>query len=246
VPPPSPHAERGRRATPSDGEHALLDELDVAVVVSRQAPWQLAPFHAAVEADVGEEWRGGVYLVDDGSPQRTARAAREALGAHHRLARRTILTLPRRLGPTGALDLALAEGTGEYAALLDVATRPAPGTLGTLLDELHEHPRALWAAAPTPGCAVVRRQAFLTLGGFDPALRDGEALRDAAARARAAGHELLTVADARARRDGASVPPRHGPRLRRPAPSGRRPWSGVALAAWLPRARRAAVRVDLP
>jgi GT2 family glycosyltransferase len=185
-------------------------------------------------------------VVEDAAPVRTAEAARAALAAHHALARRTVLTLRRRLGPTGAFDLAVAEGTGEYVALVDVATRPAPGTLGTLLDELHEHPEALWAAAPAPGCAVVRRGPFLELGGFDPGLRDGEALRDVAARARAAGWKLLTVPDARVRREAPAAPAPRPPLRRRAAGPSRRPWSGAALAAWLPRVRRTAQRADLP
>ncbi|HEU4974448.1 MAG TPA: hypothetical protein VFT50_05120 [Baekduia sp.] len=242
IPPSHPVARP--RAARHEGEHAVLDDLDVVVVAGPGAPWQLAALHAAVEADLGAGWRGGVYVVQDGVGERPARDARRALAAHHPLARRTLLALPRRLGATAAMDLGLDEATGEWAALLDVATRPGLGTLGTLLDELHEHPGALWAAAPVPGCAVVRRRAFLEIGAFDPALRDGQAVRDAAARAGTAGWELRTAADARARRELAGGAQRTA-RLRRPPGPTRRPWSRAALEAWLPRARRAAVRVDL-
>jgi len=238
--PPPRHAAR----RPSGGrvaENDLLHDLDVAVVVARHAPWQVTALQAAVAADLGPDWRGGALVVDDAAPGPTARAARDALADHHARARRTVLTLPRPLGRAGAADLALAELTGEYVALLDVTTRPAPGTLRTLALALDRTPDALWAAPPVPGLAVVRRAVFLGLGAFDPALRGDAAVADAGRRAEAAGWRRLRIDEARAHHDGRAGA---GPRIRRPAP--RRAWSGDALAAWLPRARLAAMRVDLP
>jgi hypothetical protein len=155
-----------------------------------------------------------------------------------------VLTLPRRTGTAGSADLALAEATGEYVGLLDGGTRPGPGALATLTATLDASDDALWAATTAPGLAVLRRAAFLELGGFDPARRGADAVADAARRARAGGWSLLTVAGAPAHRDAAPVrPPRR--HLTRHAPAARA-WDGPALADWLSRARRAAVRVDLP
>jgi GT2 family glycosyltransferase len=251
-----PHLEGGLRSSRRAGAaHDLLDLLDVAVVVSRQAPWQLAALHAALAADLSAEWCGGALVVDDGAPAATARAARAALADHHLRARRTILTLPRHLGTAAAADLAMDEATGVHVALIDAATRPAPGTLRALTRALEDDHDALWAAPRIAGLAVFRRTGFLDLGGFDPDLRGAAAVADLARRARIEGWRLLTVPEAGAHRDGGAD---HGAprRFRRrggvgsgPAgaatPPHRRPWSGSALALWLPRARRAVVREDL-
>jgi GT2 family glycosyltransferase len=155
------------------------------------------------------------------------------------------------MGTAAAADVVLAEATGEYAVLLDAATRTAPGTLKRLTEALERHHDALWAAPRTPGLAVLRRRAFLALGGFDPDLRGAEAVGDLAHRASAAGWRLVTVGDAAAHRDGRPGPTpwrpalaagRRAARAHRPPP---RPWSGEALARWLPRVRRTVRREDL-
>jgi hypothetical protein len=226
--------------------HDLLDELDVAIVVTRQEPWQLAALQAALAADLSAGWHGGALVFVDAAPPQTARAARATLGDHHRLARRTVLTAPRRIGTGAAANLALDEATGEYVALVDAATRPAPGTLKALTTVLERDHDALWAAPVTPGVAVLRRRGFLDLGGFDPALRGGDALRDLARRASIEGWNLLTVTNAPAHRDAPSRIGRATRRVRRGTRSElRRPWSGNALALWLPRARLAIRRDDL-
>jgi glycosyltransferase involved in cell wall biosynthesis len=246
MPPPSspPDLHRISSSRRAGAAHDLLDAVDVAIVVSRQAPWQLATLQAALSADLSRQWCGGVVVVDDGAPPAGARAARATLAEHHPLARRTVLTLPRRLGTAAAANLALAEATGEYVALVDVATRPSPGTLRRLTVALEADHDALWAATTTPGFAVLRRVGFLDLGGFDPALRGGAAVRDLARRATIDGRRLLTVAHAHAHRDG---PP--GGARRRGRPQGRapqrRPWSAGALAVWLPRVRLGVRRDDL-
>ena len=241
-----PELDRARPSRRAGAVHDLLDAIDVAVVVSRQAPWQLAALQAALAADLSRGWSGGVLVVDDGAAATTARAARAALADHHPTARRTVLTLPRRLGTAAAADLALDEATGPHVALLDAATRPAPGALRRLTEALEADHHALWAATTTPGLAVLRRRGFLDLGGFDPGLRGGDAVGDLARRATIEGWRLLTVTDAHAQRDGR---PGGGAarRLRRKpaAAPHRRPWSGNALALWLPRARRGVRREDL-
>jgi hypothetical protein len=247
--PPTPPEHELTRPAPSrraGAIHDLLDEVDVAVLVSRQAPWQLAALQAALAADLSAGWCGGALVFVDGAAQATGHAAARTLGDHHALARRTILTAPRRLGRSAAADLVMDEATGEYVALLDAATRPAPGTLRRLTLALERDHDALWAAPATPGVAVLRRRGFLDLGGFDPELRGGAAVADLARRATVDGWRLLAVADAAAHRDagaaGATRRPRFTPGPRGPA---RRPWSGEALHRWLPRARRAVRRQDL-
>jgi GT2 family glycosyltransferase len=242
--PPSSHPELDR-TTPSrraGAAHDLLDTVDVAIVVSRQAPWQLAALQAALAADLSRQWCGGALVVDDGAPPSSARAARTTLADHHPLARRTILTLPRRLGTAAAANLALAEATGEYVALLDAATRPSTGALRQLTMALEGDHDALWATTTTPGFAVLRRVGFLDLGGFDPELRGGAAVRELARRATIDGWHLLTVANARAHHDGG---PSRRPRRRSRPTVQRRPWSAGALALWLPRTRLGIRRDDL-
>jgi hypothetical protein len=247
TPPPQPGAPGAAPSRRAGAVHDLLDEVDVAIVVSRQEPWQLAALQAALAADLSRGWSGGVLVLLDGAAPATVRAARATLGDHHALARRTVLTAPRRLGTAAAADLLLDEATGEYVALLDAATRPAPGTLRRLTLALEDDHDALWAAPAAPGVAVLRRRAALDLGGFDPTLRGSAAVADLARRAAVDGRRLLTVAGAATHRD---LPPGTGP-ARRPrfAPARRtaqrRPWSGDALARWLPRARRAIRRDDL-
>lgn len=242
----TPHLEGLRSSRRAGADHDLLDLLDVAVVVSRQAPWQLAALHAALAADLSREWSGGVLVVDDAAAAATMRAARATLADHHLRARRTVLTLPRRLGTAAAADLAMDEATGVHVALIDAATRPDPGTLRALTEALEADHDALWAAPPTAGLAVFRRRGFLDLGGFDPELRGGAAVADLARRATIEGWRLLTVLDAGAHRDGRTD---HGAsrrfRPRGAAAPHQRPWSGNALALWLPRVRRSVVREDL-
>jgi hypothetical protein len=235
---PDPRALAGTPAR-AEAPGTTTDELDVVVAVRSESPWLLAAQRAALDAALGPQWTGGALVVDDAARPATARAAQQSLAAHHPRARRTILRLPRRAGLAAAATLALAEATGEYVALLDGRTRPEPHALEALVAALDETPDALWAAPPSPGAVLVRREASLAIGAFDPELRPGAAARDAAARAVAAGWRLLVV-------DGARV--RHEPAPRRaslPRPAPARPWSAAALEAWLPRARLRAVRIDL-
>jgi GT2 family glycosyltransferase len=222
-----------------------LDELDVVVPVHREPAWLLASQQAALAAALGDDWRGAAFVVEDGARPVTSRAARRALGAHHAAAHRTVLRTPRRVGLAGACDLAMAEGTGEYAALLDPRVRPDPGALRwlvTVLDD--EEPEAIWAAPPMAGGVVVRRAAIIDLGGFDPRLPAAAAVADAVRRAAAAGWYTIVVGEARFRR--VELPPARAPRRsgRAPGPAG--DWSAGMLDAWLRRHRLATERFDLP
>jgi GT2 family glycosyltransferase len=238
---PMPTARTARAAPP----RTALDELDVVVVVHREPAWLLAAQQAALATALGPQWRGGAIVVEDGAHPVTSRAARQALAAHHPLARRTILRTGRRLGLAGATDLALGEGTGEYAALLDPRVRPEPGSLRRLLTILEdEEPEAIWAAPPLAGAVVARRAELVDLGGFDPRLAPGAAVADAVRRAAASGWYTLVIGEARFRR--VELPParalRRRPRLGTPQAD----WSAAALAGWLRHHRLAAERFDLP
>src|SRR5690348_4322478 len=117
APPPSPFSPPPRTQAMAASRrpgaaHDLLDELDVAVIVARQEPWQLAALQAALAVDLSRGWCGGALVFVDGASPATARAARATLADHHALARRTILTAPRRLGTAAGANLALAEATG--------------------------------------------------------------------------------------------------------------------------------------
>jgi GT2 family glycosyltransferase len=247
MPPPHRTSTSATAAAPPTRLADLLDELDVAILLGNQAPWQLAALQAALAADLGPRWRGGALVVDDAAGPATARAAEEALASHHPLARRTVLRLHHRRGTAAAVNLALDELTAEYVALAQAGTRPEPGSLGMLVETLDEDPAALWAAPPVAGLAVVRRAAVLEIGGFDPTLRGHDAVADCAARATAAGRRTLVLPEATVHRDPGGVAANahrmRGSLARRRA--ARRPWSAAALATWLPQARLSAERVDL-
>jgi hypothetical protein len=217
----------------------------VVVRLHREPAWLLAAQQTALAPALGADWRGAVFVVDDAARPATARAAREALAGRHLHAHRTILATHRRLGVAGACNLALAEGTGEYAAVLDPRVRPDPAALRwlvTVLDD--EEPEAIWAAPPGPGAVVIRRSSFIDLGGFDPRLRPAAAVADAVRRAACAGWYTLVVGEARFRR--VELPPARKRRMAaRPARAGGA-WSAEALAVWLRRERLAATRFDLP
>jgi GT2 family glycosyltransferase len=114
------------------------------------------------------------------------------------------------------MNLAIAECTGRYVALLNSDGRPEPGMLRTLAASLDAEPGAIWAAPAVHGpgerseppgppfdedalagtALLIRREAFVELGGFDPLYWFYNEDYDASRRARAAGHRLLRVPDA--------------------------------------------------
>ncbi|MBI5106686.1 MAG: glycosyltransferase [Solirubrobacterales bacterium] len=217
-----------------------LHDLDVVLPVRREAPWLLATHAAALATALPRRWHGGAIVVCDGARPATARAAHDALAAHHAVAHRTLLRVPRGIGAAGAADLGLAEATGELVALFDARTRPEPHALELLVTALDADEGTLWAAPPAPGAAVVRREAFLALGAFDPRLPARDAIRDAADRARREGWRLAVVPEAAFRVTAGAR--RAGPRFAR-RPPGR--WDGASLERWLLAHRRHAVREDV-
>ncbi len=193
-----------------------LDDVDVCFLAWREAPRMLERHHAAVAAATGPQWRGSAVLAENAAPRGTSVAARAALVRHYPHARRVVLRSPRNLGYGRAMNLALAECTGRYAALLNSDGRPEPGMLATLAEALDADPGALWAAPAVHGpgerceppgppfaedeiagtALLIRRAEFLALGGFDPVYWFYNEDYDASRRVRAAGHRLLRVPDA--------------------------------------------------
>jgi hypothetical protein len=193
-----------------------LEHVDVVFLAWREAPGMLERHHAAVAAALPPGWRGTAVLVENAAPPRTALAARAALARHHPGARRVVLRLARNAGFGRAMDLALDACPGRYALLVNSDGRPEPGMVERLTAALDAHPRAIWAApavhgpgepghppgpphleAELPGMALlIRREAFLFLGGFDPLFFFYNEDFDASERIRAAGGELLRVPDA--------------------------------------------------
>ena len=191
---------------------ADFDDLDVVFLVWREAPEVLARHHAAVAAALPAGWRGSAVLVENASPLVTSTAARELLARGYPSARRVVLRLPRNRGFGQAMNLALAECEGEFAALVNSDGRPDADMFAELVAGLEAHPDAVWAAPAVhgpgeadddgatrsveelPGTALVlRRRAFLALGGFDPLFFFYGEDYDASRRIRNAGGVLLRV-----------------------------------------------------
>ncbi len=193
-----------------------LDRLDLAFLAWREAPRMLAGLHAACVAALPATWRGTALVAENAAPPATSRAARELVAASYPAAERVALRLPRNMGYARAMNLALAELDGDYVALLNSDGRPEPGMFERLVGALEDAPGALWAAPAVHGpgeecqppgppyredrlagtALVIRRRAFLALGGFDPLYWFYSEDYDASARVREAGHELLRVPDA--------------------------------------------------
>lgn len=210
-----------------------LDDLDVVFLAWREEPGMLARHHAAVAAALPADWRGSAVLVENAAPKITSHAARALLASSYPAARRVVLRLPANYGFGRAMNLALGECEGTYAALVNSDGWPDPGMFEHLVAALEAHPEAVWAAPSVHGldeprhaagppapvdelsgtAIVIRRQAFLDSGGFDPLFFFYHEDFDASRRLRAAGATLLRVPRARFHhgRDGRS---RRG-RLRR-------------------------------
>jgi GT2 family glycosyltransferase len=82
-----------------------------------------------------------VVVVDDASTDGTPLWLREHWPQVE------IISLPRRVGVTAALNVCLNAGRGDLLALLNNDMELDPGCLGELVDALHEHPEAGWAGA---------------------------------------------------------------------------------------------------
>ncbi len=193
-----------------------LADLDVCFLAFREAPAMLARHHAAVAAALGPGWSGRAVLAENGPPPATARAARELVRRSYPAAERLALRLPGNMGYARAMDLALAACRGRYVALVNSDGRPAPDMLTRLASALDAHPDAIWAAPAVHGpgepnqpagpphaepvlhgmALLVRREAFLALGAFDPLYWFYGEDDDASRRCRAAGHTLLRVPEA--------------------------------------------------
>lgn len=194
---------------------ADLDDLDVVFLAWREAPAILVRHHAAVAAALPEGWLGSAVLVENASPPATSATARDRLVSSYPSARRVLVRLKRNQGFGRAMNLALGACTGEYAALVNSDGRPDPDMFAELVAALEEHPDAVWAAPAVHGpgeesaegevravdelsgtALVMRRRAFLALGGFDPLFFFYGEDYDASRRLRAAGAQLLRVPEA--------------------------------------------------
>jgi GT2 family glycosyltransferase len=162
-------------------------------------------------------WAGRVVLVENAAPPATSRAARERIAATYPAADRIVLRSERNLGFGRAMDLALAACRGRYALLMNSDGRPEPDMLAGLHAALEADPDATWAAPAVhgpgepdhppgpvheedelPGMALlIRRAAFLALGGFDPLFYFYSEDFDASRRIRAAGQTLIRVPSVR-------------------------------------------------
>ena len=188
----------------------MRDDVDVVCLTWRESAAMMAGFHDALQACVGPDWGGTMLLVENAPPRTEIRALLSPY------ARPRVLPLGRNMGYARAMDLALDALDGRYVALLNSDGRPAPGMLDTLAGVLDEHPDVLWAAPAVHGpgeqdeppgepyaeeriagtAVLVRREALLELGAFDPLYFFYGEDDDASDRARSAGWRLLRVPDA--------------------------------------------------
>jgi GT2 family glycosyltransferase len=195
------------------GTREGLDDVDVVFLVWREPAGLLDRHHAAVSAATGAGWRGRALLVENDAAPATSSAAREAVRRCYPRADRRVLRSPRNLGFAAAMDLAVDACAGRYVALLNSDGRPAPDMLRVLAAVLDEHPDAVWAAPAVHGpgedrhppgepyddeelggtALLLRREAFLAAGGFDPAYWFYNEDREASRRFRRLGWRLLRV-----------------------------------------------------
>lgn len=188
----------------------MRDDVDVVCLTWRESAAMFARFHEALRASVGTDWQGTLLLVENAPP----RAEIRGLLAPYRRPR--VLPLGRNMGYARAMDLALAALDGRYVALLNSDGRATAGMLDTLATVLDEQPDVLWAAPAVHGpgendeppgapfaedriagtAILVRREALLELGGFDPLYFFYGEDDDASDRAWAAGWRLLRVPNA--------------------------------------------------
>ena len=180
--------------------------------------WRAEKYLAeAVRSVRAQSWPGTleIVIVDDGSDDGTLALARE-LG--------DVVRTKARGGAASARNLGLRAAGGEFLFLLDADDRLVPGALEGLYSAFRARPelaacfgRARDFVSPEltreqqkglrvreesyggvlPGCALLRRRAFETVGFFDESLSSGETvawlmrLRDAALPA--ASLELVTL-----------------------------------------------------
>ena len=194
-----------------------LPELDLVVLIHACAPQTLARSTAALAAAVGPEWSGRVVLVENLPLGATAAAARSLVARSFPAADRRVVSCRRNLGFAAGIDLGVLECGRPFVGFFNpdgTVDRCAPAELVRALDA---EPGALAAGAaitpsfaiPTPGgeplerewlpgaAIVVRREAFLDRGGFDPLFFMYSEDVDLSHRARAAGWTLLAVPAAR-------------------------------------------------
>lgn len=106
-------------ATTPDAVAVLIAAKDAAHTIGR-----------AVRSALAQPEAAEVIVVDDGSADRTATAARDCDDGTGRLA---VLVLPENLGPAAARNLALQRATAAHVCVLDADDVMQAGRLGRLL-----------------------------------------------------------------------------------------------------------------
>jgi glycosyltransferase involved in cell wall biosynthesis len=154
-----------------------------------------------------------VVVVDDGSTDRSGEIAQSYPDVRY--------IRQANGGPSAARNAGIATARGEIVAFADSDDILLPGKLTVQVGYLLEHPqtaatlgRQVWTTPPPDAVPdrvwgdldgiplpslVIRKQALVEVGGFDPALRASEDL-DLLMRLREAGHEFVVLPEVVMRR----------------------------------------------
>lgn len=220
-----------------------LTDLDLVMLVHACAPRKVAASARGLGTAMGQGWSGRLVLVENGARPATAAAAREAIAASFPAAEQTLVACRRNLGFAAGINLGVRECRRRFVGFFNPDGALQPNTPSALVRTLEADAAAL-AAGPggpperdwLPGTAlVVRREAYLELGGFDPLFFMYFEDVDFSRRARAAGWKLLGV-------PAAKFEHRHDYSARTDFRRARQ-WSRSALMLSLLENRRAAGRV---
>jgi succinoglycan biosynthesis protein ExoU len=103
------------------------------IIAARNAQATIA---RAVQSALADPAVGEVVVVDDGSTDNTAAAARSANDGSDRM---QVLHMPHNLGPAAARNRAIAVSSTPYLAVLDADDYILPGRMGRLLAQMEDH-----------------------------------------------------------------------------------------------------------
>jgi GT2 family glycosyltransferase len=196
---------------------ARLAQVDLVVLLHRDAASVVARSIDALATSMGSDWAGRIVLVLNASPPSLVAAVTTELLRQFPRARITSVECRRNLGFAGGVNIGMTRTTAPYVGVFNPDGVTAPDTVAQLVAALEQEPVAFMAGArlvPSldaelespagprstdwlPGTAALyRRDSFFALGGFDPGFFMYCEDVDLSRRVRAQGRELLFVPEA--------------------------------------------------